>query len=316
MLNMTVPSVLADLLRIKRPHGGVGEERARKRVLREIKSMGMWDNARQDAHGNIEVKVGPDVGNVFTAHLDTVHREDGPLELLFIQETGELVADETVDGKTKAAVLGADDAAGVFLLTELMRAGISGTYLFFVGEECGGVGSSAYVRDNPKFSANFVVSFDRRGYSDVITEQGCYQTASETFAAALAKQLNTHGQSLEYKPCDTGVYTDSKEFAGIVPECTNISVGYFNEHTVRECLDLDHLLRLRDALVRVQWDKLPICRTPVHDMPWGSYFNKAYGAPSKAKVLGAMQELKALAIAENLSYGEVLDFIDLLEEYL
>ncbi len=36
-------------------------------------------------------------------------------------------------------------------------------------------------------------------------------------------------------PEDTGVLTDSAQFMGIVPECTNISVGYYDEHIKAFC---------------------------------------------------------------------------------
>lgn len=141
--------------------------------------------------------------------------------------------------------------------------------MFFIGEECGGIGSSAYVQDNPEFSANMVVSFDRRGQSSIITHQGGWRTCSTEFAVALAGQLTQKGAGkLQYRPDDTGLYTDSCEFADVVPECTNISVGYFHEHTAKETLNLTHLLNLRDALLKVEWDKLPIKRVPEPDIVW------------------------------------------------
>lgn len=256
---MLIPHVLQALLSMRRPHGGVGEAIAQEVVQRAITLAGHEWN--QDAIGNIRVKVGEeDTGAVFTAHLDTVHRKDGRLSLGYIEETGELVAD---DEEGKACVLGADDAAGVFLLTEMIAAGVQGTYLFFVGEEVGGVGSSEFVRCNPNFSANFVVSFDRRGKTDIITHQGGERTASNEFASALGRELHkASGGALRYSPCSTGLYTDSKEFIHLVPECTNVAVGYWNEHTFQESLELHHLLELRDAVLKVNWQGLPIKRTP------------------------------------------------------
>lgn len=256
---MLIPHVLQALLSIKRPHGGVGEALAQEIVQTTITASGHEWN--QDAMGNIVVKVGEeDTGAVFTAHLDTVHRKDGRLSLGYIEETGELVAD---DEEGRACVLGADDAAGVFLLTEMIAAGVQGTYLFFVGEEVGGIGSSEFVRCNPNFSANFVVSFDRKGTSDIITHQGGERTASDEFASALSVQLRKASDgALRYAPCSGGLYTDSKEFIEIVPECTNVAVGYYNEHTFQESLALHHLLELRDAVLKVNWQGLPIKRTP------------------------------------------------------
>jgi hypothetical protein len=75
-----------------------------------------------------------------------------------------------------------------------------------------------------------------------------------------------------YKTDSTGLYTDSREFAELVSECTNVSVGYYNEHTVHECQDLGHLLALKDAVIAVDWTALPIARTPAPDLPWSSTY--------------------------------------------
>jgi len=270
--------VLLALLRLRRPHGGMNETLAGKvveQVVGEIANNADFDVfLEQDRHGNLIVAVGEDSGVVFTAHLDTVHRTDGINNITLVKPSGNqrwLVADDSITGMPD--VLGADDAAGVFLLTELIKAGMHGKYLFFVGEEVGGVGSSAFIQDNPTFSANMAIAFDRRGYSDVITHQGFgARTASDEFGTALANALNKQNPDFEYKASNRGVYTDTKEFAGLVPECTNISVGYFNEHTNREELDLNHLLALRDAVLAIEWAKLPVMRVPEPDIDWFSTY--------------------------------------------
>lgn len=262
---MNIPNVLRELLELKRPHGGLGEAAASTVVRREVLFAGHepW----VDVDGNVQVQVGNDNGNVFAAHLDTVHRTDGRLHLAQIEGTHEVVAFED-EALTKPAVLGADDAAGVYILLRMIAAGVQGTYLFFVGEEVGGVGSSAFVQANPSFSANSVISFDRRGTGDVITHQGWVRTCSDQFAEVLSGYLNVRNEKFNYNPSENGVYTDSKEFAHIVPECTNISVGYYNEHTSGEYLDLVHLEALADACCRLDWGSLPICRVPEPDLPW------------------------------------------------
>jgi len=259
---MKIPEVLQELLQLKRPHGGEGEQRAREMVMRAVVLGGRLYTV--DSAWNIRVQVGADNGLVFAAHLDTVHRTDGRLYLAQVEATHEVMAFSDPEC-TKADVLGADDAAGVYILLRMIAAGVQGTYLFFVGEEVGGVGSSSFVQANPNFSANAVISFDRRGTGDVITHQGMHRTCSDEFAEALCNALPAY---LNYRPSDQGVYTDSKEFAHIVPECTNISVGYYNEHTSSEYLDLVHLEALADACCRLGWGSLPIQRVPEPEAPW------------------------------------------------
>lgn len=262
-----IPPVLHSLLSLRRPYASVEEEIAGDIVRTDIQRAAphlVWD---KDTHGNMWVQVGEDNGVVFTAHLDTVHHTPGTQKLFILDlAQGAFIGAEH---EGKETVLGADDAAGIFLMTEMMKAGVAGKYMFFIGEECGGIGSSAFVQDNPSFSANAVISFDRRGTGSVITHQGGWQTCSNEFGAALAKALNQNGAGkLAYRVDDGGLYTDSREFAEIVSECTNISVGYFHEHTAKETLNLTHLLNLRDALLKVEWGKLPIHRVPESDVIW------------------------------------------------
>ncbi|AXY81672.1 peptidase [Pectobacterium phage Gaspode] len=273
MQHKQIPEVLRYMLELRRPYGSVEETIAGEYIeqfLMNCETLAEDMGINKDRHGNIEVRVGEwDNGVVFTSHLDTVHRTPGTQDLFLLDLKDGLFIGAEHEGKE--SVLGADDAAGIFLMTELIKAGVSGRYMFFIGEECGGIGSSAYVQDNPEFSANMVVSFDRRGQSSIITHQGGWRTCSNEFAAALAGQITQKGAGkLQYRPDDAGLYTDSREFAEIVPECTNISVGYFHEHTAKETLNLTHLLNLRDALLKIEWGKLPVHRVPAPDVIWGT----------------------------------------------
>jgi hypothetical protein len=137
---------------------------------------------------------------------------------------------------------------------------IPGLYYFFIGEEVGCVGSSS-AAPLGKFDGRYdrVISFDRRGTNSVITYQSSYRCCSDEFAKDLASQLNLK-TNLYYKPDDTGVYTDSAEFVDYIPECTNISVGYLNEHTTRESQDIYLLNKLALAVLDVKWESLPIKR--------------------------------------------------------
>ncbi len=115
----------------------------------------------------------------------------------------------------------------------------------------------------PEFkSYNKIVSFDRRGTDSVITFQSSSRTCSDEFAQELSKQLNLVEPSFFYKKDNGGIYTDSAEFTSIIPECTNVSVGYYNEHTTSEKQDIVHLSKLAEACLLVDWENLPIARDP------------------------------------------------------
>jgi hypothetical protein len=80
------------------------------------------------------------------------------------------------------------------------------------------------------------------------------------FAEALCDELNARDMLM--MPDDTGIYTDTAEFMELIPECTNLSAGYYNEHSAREFLDVEYLGMLLKAMITVQWDELPTERDP------------------------------------------------------
>jgi hypothetical protein len=105
------------------------------------------------------------------------------------------------------------------------------------------------------------------------------RTCSDKFAYALANELNNQCANFMYDPDDSGLYTDTAEFINYIPECTNVSVGYYNEHSDREKLDIEHFEDLADAVLKVEWDKLPVARDPdaidIPELdPVGSYHTK------------------------------------------
>lgn len=206
---------------------------------------------QKDIHGNYFYKIG-ESRTIFASHLDTVSKE---LTQVVHHFNGNIIG---TDGKT---TLGADDKAGVTVLLHLMRNNIPGLYYFFIGEEVGCIGSGlASSKSISDFKGKYdrIISFDRRGTDSVITYQSSTRCCSDEFADSLAKQLNYSGMS--YKKDDGGVYTDSAEFTDIIPECTNISVGYYKEHTVNETQDILHLENLANACLLVDWENLPTKR--------------------------------------------------------
>jgi hypothetical protein len=168
------------------------------------------------------------------------------------------------DGTT---ILGADDKAGVTVMLSMIEHKIKGLYYFFLGEEVGCKGSklvAAKHKLEPIPHIKKVISFDRRGTDSVITFQSYSRCCSETFGTALSKELNDKcdDSSFKYKNDPTGIYTDSVQFVSIYPECTNISVGYYNEHTSKECQDIVHLEKLIKTCLKIDWEILPVVRDP------------------------------------------------------
>ena len=212
-----------------------------------------------DDFGNYYVAIGPNPRALFSCHTDTVSAYVGSNKL-------KRVGSKLVLAKPRAGrCLGADDGVGVWLMREMIAAGRPGLYVFHRAEERGGLGSGFIADHNRELldGVDFAIALDRRGYSDVITHQVGGRTASDAFARQLASKLGRG-----YAPSDKGVFTDTANYASIVAECTNVSVGYENEHGPRESLDLDHAQRLRDVLVEADFSDLEAHRRPGdYDLP-------------------------------------------------
>jgi hypothetical protein len=150
------------------------------------------------------------------------------------------------------------------MLMHMMHNGVQGYYIFTQGEECGGIGAKHIAKYYPELLDCFdrAIAFDRRGTDSVITHQGYGRCCSDIFGQALATALNGDDFQLMYSTDDSGVYTDTAEFVDNIPECTNISIGYYSEHGEREHLDVNHFQRLGLAVLLFDWDALPVERDP------------------------------------------------------
>jgi len=211
----------------------------------------------EDQFGNYYKIIGENPKVMFTSHLDTADREQKVTNLYSRTQNGDEII--YTDG---SSILGADDKAGVTVMLYMIAHNIPGLYYFFIGEERGGIGSNAlagsfdttpYLKEIKK-----CVSFDRRRTGSVITHQLGRQCCSNEFGSALCREFNKGGLSLSLDT--TGIYTDSASFMDDIPECTNISVGYENEHTGRELQNISFLDRLAKASLKVDWNSLPVVR--------------------------------------------------------
>jgi hypothetical protein len=237
---------LFEMLTYKRPHGSLSEHRFIERFLAPL-------GVECDGFGNLWKAVGPLPNMLWSSHVDSCHRTSG-LQPLQVDGLTVSVADPE-----NANCLGADCAAGVWLMTEMIAAGIPGLYVFHRGEERGGLGSAYVARTEPERLDGIAaaIAFDRRGTHSIITHQRGSRACSDAFADALAAALG-----LDHRRDDSGTFTDTANYVDLVGECTNVSVGYDHEHTVQETLDIGYLLRLRAALLNIDAATLPIVRKP------------------------------------------------------
>ena len=71
---------------------------------------------------------------------------------------------------------------------------------------------------------------------------------------------------------------------GLIPECTNVSVGYYKEHSTNEHQDISHLISLADACTKVNWETLPTVRdyTKTEYKSYKSYDYGNYGGTKRS----------------------------------
>lgn len=245
---------LLEMLTYKRPEGSETQKLFNERFIQPL--MG-----KPDKYGNYLCEVTkegktiplfqPKSNIAFMAHHDTVHRTEGRQSVSVDSNLG--IAYLSVEKEC----LGADCTTGVWLILEMIRARVPAVYVIHTGEECGGIGATAIVKEDPEWLdyVDFAISFDRYGTGSIVTHQSGIRTCSQEFSLNLESLLN-----LNLKSDSSGIYTDSYEYSEVISECTNISVGYFEHHTKKESQDLQYVEKLREALINADWSKLQFFR--------------------------------------------------------
>ncbi len=246
----TAPSTIADLLEMltyARPHRSSTEAAFVKRFIDPL-------GVNYDSFGNAHKQIGH-APILWSCHTDTVHHKGGKQRIGLDDNTVHLI------GGDRGDCLGADDGAGVWLMREMILAGVSGLYVFHAGEEHGCLGSK-YIATQHPYSLHGIqaaIAFDRKGTRDIITHQMGTRSCSETFAASLSAAL---GSKLKYRADPTGTYTDTASYTDLIGECTNISVGYEGAHGASETLNVKHLIQLRNRMVKFNPNGLVFEREP------------------------------------------------------
>ena len=214
---------------------------------------------KKDSVGNYFYEIG-ESETLFTTHLDTYSEKYEKVNHVIDADNEYHIR---TDGKT---ILGGDNKLGCCILIGMIKNNIPGTYYFFLGEEpiiSGGLwGSSSALTNNPEFFTKFkrCIAFDRRGYGSVVIRQMGRMTSSNEFIQALSSELRRFG-SIEFDESSKyGYYTDTATFMDVIPECTNISAGGFDEHYESEWVDLNYTYNVYKTALQIKWEDLPVRR--------------------------------------------------------
>ncbi|MFV1943454.1 hypothetical protein VPH49_21820 [Pseudomonas luteola] len=233
-------------------------------------------NAWLDPCGNIWVQVGTGATTMFACHTDTVHKMKAPnVEYALLYDNGML----TQEGST---CLGADCGTGIWIMLNMIEAGVPGLYIFHREEESGRIGSEWIVENMASALGGMgikrCISFDRKGTKSIISHQSGERCCSQAFIDDLAAQLGT--KKHEFEADDGGSYTDSYAYRGIIAECTNLSVGYYDQHSKGESQDVPFAAWLVNRLIQVDWESISVEREPKLEeygrFGWGGFSYDGY----------------------------------------
>lgn len=253
---------LMHMLCYMRPAGSKAEDAFVERFLTPLGFV-------RDNHRNLVLRIDKPDGTkspiMWSSHMDTVHRKSGLQTVHYDRTNGDIVLSKRAL-RRGSNCLGADCTAGVWLMAEMVKARVPGTYVIHHAEEIGAHGSSGLAK-NGHWSffdgLDFCIAFDRYGFTDVITYQGWGRTASDDFADSFAKIMNMGEDSgMMYSASEDGIFTDSANYSSIISECTNIAVGYSGHHTPSEKLSAPFIVHLRDLLIRRDFSGLVTKRDP------------------------------------------------------
>ena len=169
------------------------------------------------------------------AHADTVwegSKNNDPL----IKDNGKIYRNSSQVG------LGADDRAGCAMLWALRNSGHS--LLVVNGEESGSQGVRYLKEVHPHMfdliqQHQFFIQLDRRNGKDF----KCYEVGTDEFRKYVS-------ENTEYTEPDRHSFTDitmlCEQVTGV-----NLSIGYYNEHTIKEYLVIDEWLNTLDKVTKI-----------------------------------------------------------------
>lgn len=270
------------------------------------------ESMKKDKFGNYFINIGVSK-TMFCGHLDTYSKK---YEKVYHIIEGDIIS---TNGTT---VLGGDDKAGITIMLKMIENNIPGLYYFFRGEEgvtspTGTWGSKQALKEYKDIFKSYerCIAFDRRGFKSIISKQMYTQCCSDEFVNSLSLEFKKTG--MDYIDDKTGMWCDSGVFMELIPECTNISVGYLSEHTFNETQDIKHLEELCNACIKINWEELPVKRDPNAIIPhvgnyrynWGNEWDDDFGSyKKKNKYIDYNKSTKGMSV-NDIFYS----LVDLLE---
>lgn len=215
--------------------GRSGEENAIRTVVYYMFAP-LVDRIEIDAYGNLlaEKRCGDQHTTILlSAHLDTAAS--------FVK--GRQLVKNGAIWSSSEGILGADDRAGIAVLYEVAKrlsaTTFKGTvkFVFSVEEEIGVVGAK-HVDDNFTADVDAAVVVNRRGTGDIVTSYQGYMPFCQPWYGSLFEKLASNA-GMHFWQVTPGGMSDTYEWAERGINSVNLSVGYRDEHTHAETVDIE-----------------------------------------------------------------------------
>ncbi|MDO9087997.1 MAG: M28 family peptidase [Anaerolineaceae bacterium] len=247
-INQVREKTLEELLSI--PGETYHEEKVREYVLDLLPEF--MDKVWADEAGNVlgikNCGIGPVI--LISAHMDI--REPLSIGSKLLKLDGIWERD--------IGILGADDRAGMAIifniLKDLNENLFQGTLkvAFTVEEEQGQIGAK-FIEKNFFEGVDYAISLDRRNGSDVVNKSRFLNYGSEDYSNLFERaSMNLWNDQHRYSSTEGGV-SDLRVWSQMGIESVNLSIGFYNEHTDKEYLNLEEWHRVHD-LVLMSFDLL------------------------------------------------------------
>lgn len=190
---------------------------------------------------------------LLNAHMDTVQREnDSKLTHLvrisnyqYKATDGKIMEKRILRGH---GVLGGDDKCGIYIMLEILSKYKNTNFIFSIGEEVGCIGISALMKaegiKDKMEKCLYGLTLDRR-YGDNIICAKTNNYGTQKFEDAIQAALKDYG----YKP-ESGLSSDANHIREKM-SCCNLSVAYFEPHSINEYVVLPMLLNTLNGVENI-----------------------------------------------------------------
>lgn len=276
-----------------------------------------------DKFGNLYATKGEaDVYNCVVAHLDiNQHKiKESNVEIL---KVGDFIVGFDKSNGEQCGV-GHDDKAGVYFNIEMLKHFDNIKAFFPLDEEVGCIGTN-HAEESFFENVGFMVQLDRRGYKDISTFSNGNDLLTEKTQKKLSGTLSTFGFAFT-----TTILTDVGDLVGNFGiQGTNISCGYYREHSNSECLNVkqfeNSIAFAKEVLTIMDGEKHTITQQPKrYNRSFSYYTDRWYDdyewdilpPKNEEKIFLGVQSTDYITLSELLALDDVNDVEQLLWEHL